>query len=345
MLRFVWSLSLLLSVISLVVMTVLIVRRVRVQRRTAVDAAGRQRLLKSLIGFTHDRDQETLKQALFSVPARVALATSFEFLSLLRGEEHDQVIATLAKCGLAVEAEAQLATKNEALRIHAAEMLAALRSENAIPKLLATLDGDRSREVRIAAAIALCDLGSLPPLETTLRKIGVAGQRSKRLVDLFRRLPAARSDELKTHAASTEATPSVKAAIIDALAQTGDLRLADFFGHSVEDTSPEVAAAAVRALGRTGHANVGTILARAMASHDWGVRQAAAVAAGQIGAADLVAPLVDLLNDENWTVRYSAANALRSSPLAERTLREIAAGQSSRSQRTASLTLSEGPIA
>ncbi|TGS73067.1 HEAT repeat domain-containing protein, partial [Mesorhizobium sp. M3A.F.Ca.ET.175.01.1.1] len=87
------------------------------------------------------------------------------------------------ECGLPALVGRLLERGNVAERIHAAEMLAALGSEDATESLLSALDHDHSRDVRIAAAIALCDLGSLPLLGTALDKIGVAGQRSRRLID------------------------------------------------------------------------------------------------------------------------------------------------------------------
>jgi HEAT repeat protein len=79
---------------------------------------------------------------------------------------------------------------------------------------------------------------------------------------------------------------------------------------------------------------------------DWDVRGAAAESAGRLGLPELAAPLSRLLDDEVWTVRYAAANALRSfGRPGELLLREIAASEVSRSQRTASLILAEGPAA
>ncbi|MDN5926210.1 MAG: HEAT repeat domain-containing protein [Hyphomicrobiales bacterium] len=339
-----WSISILLSALSLAVMCALIARRLFRQRRARADADARQRLFKALIAFSQDRSRETLKSVLLSVPTPIALDAGFEFLSLLRGEEHDGVIAVFVDRGLADHVERQLRKGNAAERIHAVEMLAAFSSGNAAPALLSALDCDRSREVRIAAAISLCDLGALPPLEIVLPKIGIAGQRSRRLIELFRRIPADRIGELKAYAVRSDVPAFVRAAAIDALARMGDFRLADLFVAAMRDDSPEVAAAALRALGRTGHPRASAILAAAMESDDWGVRSEAANAAGRLGLADLVTPLAGLLDDEAWTVRYAAAKAMRAiAPHGEGLLREIASSQTSRSQRTASLILSEGP--
>ncbi|RUY51138.1 HEAT repeat domain-containing protein, partial [Mesorhizobium sp. M7A.F.Ca.CA.001.12.1.1] len=67
-------------------------------------------------------------------------------------------------------------------------------------------------------------------------------------------------------------------------------------------------------------------------------------AAGRLRLSELAAPLAQLMDDEAWTVRYAAANALRSfGQKGEQVLREIAASDVSRRQRTASLILAEGP--
>ncbi|MER9580850.1 HEAT repeat domain-containing protein [Mesorhizobium sp. M0276] len=341
---YIWDLSILLSVLSLVVMLFLIARRVLQERGGRAGADQRRQLLTALIAFTENRDREALKADILSVPAGVAINAGFEFISLLRGEERDDVLAAFNECGLPVLVGRQLEKGNGAERIHAAEMLAALRSEGAVASLLFALDHDRSREVRIAVAIALCDVDSLPPLGIALRKIGVAGQRSRRLIELFRRFPPARLDELADHAVRADAVPFIRAAAIDALARAGGFSFADLFARLAGDASAEVAAAALRALGLTGQVDAPAILASAMAKADWEVRSAAADAAGRLGLAELAPPLSKMMDDEVWNVRYAAANALRSfGPPGERLLRQIADSEVSRSQRTASLILAEGP--
>ncbi|TPN83141.1 HEAT repeat domain-containing protein [Mesorhizobium sp. CU2] len=343
---YIWDLSILLSALSLVIMLFLIARRVVQEHRDSAAADQRRQLLTALIAFTESRDKEALKAAVLGVPAGVAINAGFEFISLLRGEERDDVLVAFIECGLPTLVGKQLERGNVADRIHATEMLAALGSEEAWGRLLAALDHDRSREVRIAAAIALCDLGSLPLLGVALDKIGVAGQRSRRLIELFRRFPRSRFNELAVHASRVDAVPFVRAAAIDALARAGGFGFSDFFAGLTGDASPEVVAAALRALGHTGHPEAPAILARAMENEDWDVRAAAAESAGRLSLPELAAPLSRLMDDEMWAVRYAAANALLSSGQpGELLLREIAASEVSRSQRTASLILAEGPAA
>ena len=123
----------------------------------------------------------------------------------------------------------------------------------------------------------------------------------------------------------------------------GDYQFLGGFEDLARDPSPEVAAAALRALGRVGHpAASGTVLA-ALGSTDWEVRSEAADATGRIGIAEAIGPLVFLLDDGEWAVRYAAGKSLRKLGAAGmEALQRAAREGTSRSQRTASLILSEG---
>ncbi|TIN03935.1 MAG: HEAT repeat domain-containing protein [Mesorhizobium sp.] len=346
MLHTMWLTSIALSAASLLVMMLLIVRRVVVRRRVTTDATDRQRLFKALIAFSEDKDAARLKAVLRSVPPRVTLDGGFEFLGLVRGEEHAQIVAIFVESGLRGHILAQLRKGNEAERIHTAEMLAVLPSDDTVAGLLLALEKDRSREVRIAVAIALCELQALPPLPVLLAKIGVRGQRSRRLVELFGRFPSDRIAEVMEFAAREAEPAFVRAAAIEALGQSGDLQLADFLSASAKDPSSEVSAAAIRAIGRIGHPDARAIVVEAMSSEHWDVRADAAEAAGKFGSPEMIEPLIKLIDDEEWTVRYAAGRAIRMlSDQGLEALELLASVDGSRAQRMASLVLSEGKVA
>ncbi|TIT72131.1 MAG: HEAT repeat domain-containing protein, partial [Mesorhizobium sp.] len=94
----IWDLSILLSALSLAIMLFLTARRVLQERRARVAADQRRQLLTALIAFTENRDREALKAAILAVPAGVAINAGFEFISLLRGEEYDDVLAAFNEC-------------------------------------------------------------------------------------------------------------------------------------------------------------------------------------------------------------------------------------------------------
>lgn len=345
MLFYIWTLSIVIGLVALAIMVVLVALRVFHDRQHARDTHLRRRLTTSLIRFSADGDRQSLMTVLAEIPAAIVTDAGFEFLSLLRGDERDRIEQVFAQTGLPDFVRSRLRNGDEAERIHSAEILTAFPDSASATCLLDAL-GDRSREVRLAAAISLNALGALPPLQTVLDKIGPKGLRSRRLIDLFESLPADRGDELLANALKVDGAPFVRAAAIEALSLSGDYRFLGAMDQLARDPSPEVAASAVRALGRSGHpAASGTVLA-ALGSTDWEVRREAAEAAGRIGIAEAVEPLTSLLGDGEWAVRYAAGKSLRQIGTAgmealQRTAMEV----TSRSQRTASLILSEGSAA
>jgi hypothetical protein len=340
MLFYIWTLSIVIGLGALAIMVVLVALRVFHEKRHARDTILRRRLTTSLIRFSADGDRQSLVAVLGEIPAAIVADSGFEFLSLLRGDERQRIEQVFAQTGLPDFVRSRLRKGDEAERIHSAEMLTAF--PDSATCLLDAL-GDRSREVRLAAAISLNALGALPPLQTVLERIGPKGLRSRRLIDLFESLPADRGDELLANALKVDGASFVRAAAIEALSLSGDYRFLGAMDQLARDPSPEVAASALRALGRSGHPVAsGTVLA-ALGSPDWEVRREAAEAAGRIGIAEAVEPLTSLLGDGEWAVRYAAGKSLKEIGTAGmEALQRTAMQETSRSQRTASLILSEG---
>lgn len=342
MLFYIWTLSIVIGLSALAIMTVLVLLRILHERRYARDEILRRKLLTSLIRFSEDGERQALVTVLDDIPAAIVADSGFEFLSLLRGDERLRIESVFGETRLPEFVRRRLHKGNEAERIHSAEILTAFPGSASVDALLQALD-DRLREVRIAAAISLNALSALPALQTVLERIGPTGLRSRRLIDLFESLPADRSGELLAIALKKDESPFVRAAAIEALSLTGDYRSLREVEDLARDRSPEVAAAALRALGRSGHpAAAGTVLA-SLGSGDWEVRREAAEAAGRIGIAEAIEPLTSLLGDGEWAVRYAAGKSLKEVGAAGvEALRRTALEETSRSQRTASLILSEG---
>lgn len=342
MLSFIWMVSIVIGMIALAIMVVLVVRRVFHERRRARDEILRRKLVTALIRFSEDSERQALIAVLKETPAAIVADSGFEFLSLLRGDERRRIEEAFAETGLPDFVRRRLRRGNEAERIHSAEILTAFPGTASVDALLEAL-GDRSRELRIAAAISLNALGALPPLQTVLERIGPEGLRSKRLIDLFESLPADRGQELLANALKTDGPPFIRAAAIEALSHSEDYRFLSALDDLARDPSPEVAAAALRSLGRSGHPAASSTVLAALSSADWEVRREAAEAAGRIGIPEAVKPLTSLLDDGEWAVRYAAGKSLRDIGAAgTEALQRAATQESSRSQRTASLILSEG---
>lgn len=343
MLRLIWTTSIVLGIVSILIMVVLVLLRILNEWRARRALAQRRRVLSALIQFTDDDDQSALKAAIGSMPKAVVTDAGFEFLELLRGEEREAIEATFSEISLPDYIRRRLRRGNEAERIYATEMLAAFPGPETIRALEAALAKDRAREVRIAAAIALSSLGDLPPLDVILSRIGPRGQRSRRLIDLFQSLPHERAGELAVYAAQEHCPAFIRAAAVDALSMSGDYRFLPLFEQLSGSVAPELAAAAIRALGRCGHPATSVTLMAAMDSPDWQIRAEAVEAAGRIGLDTAVERLCGLLADGEWAVRYAAGKALKAlGPAGIEALHRIAEDEGSRSQRTASMVLTEG---
>lgn len=343
MLRLIWTTSIVLGLAAIVVMLVLVLLRLVNEQRAVKAIAQRRQVISALIEFSETGDRAALTAAIKSIPSAVVAEAGFEFLELLRGEEREAIEAAFSDIGLPVHIRRRLRRGNEAERIHAAEMLISFPGADTVHSLEVALAKDRAREVRIAAAISLSRLGSLPALDSVLSSIGPRGQRSRRLVDLFQNLSVERIEELASYAAQVDCPAFVRAAAVDALSMSGDYRFLSLFEELTRSGEPELAAAAIRALGRCGHPAASRTLLAAMDSPDWQIRAEAADAVGRIGLDTAMERLSGLLADGEWAVRYAAGKALRSlGPAGIETLRRIAQDEGSRSQRTASMVLAEG---
>ncbi len=344
MLAFIWIASSVLAVASLVVMLVLVVSRFINERGEAKRVLQRKQLQAALIQFTADEDEAALVGRIKATLPDVVVDVSSEFLDLLRGEERRQIEAILERTGVPTFVRRVLREGNDAKRLHAAELAIAFPAPETLDALHNAM-ADPSREVRIAAAISLAQLGALPDLGTTLKRIGPRGQRSRRLIELFQEISPSRADELKNLAADQTAPTFVRAAAVDALSLSGDYQLIPFYEEMASSASSEIAASAIRALGRCGHPASAQRLLAALESGDWEVRAEAAEAIGRIGVTDAAEPLLALMNDDEWTVRYAAAKTLKGmGEQGTAMLQRLSDQSGARGQRTASMVLLEGPI-
>lgn len=343
MLSFIWTSSLALSVLAVMVMSLLILRRVMTTGRDQRNAENRKRMMTAMIRLTHDGDAESFLDVARGIHPAVIADASSEFLDLVRGGDRDVLLAALEQSGQPTYLQKELHRANEVRRLQAVELLAAYPAPTARPALQERLDRDKSREVRLAAALELAKIGSVPKLDRLLTKIGYRGQRSGRLAELFRLLPDDSETQLKTLARDGGAPVFLRAAALEALWRRDGLVEPSVFFETAEDPAPEVAAAALRALGRVAHRPSLELVISKLAHPDWEVRMEAADAAGRLGDLSAVSLLGALLDDEQWMVRYRAAQSLRQlGKTGLDMLASIAEETPSRRQRTASMVLSEG---
>ncbi|UXN63707.1 HEAT repeat domain-containing protein [Phyllobacterium sp. A18/5-2] len=336
-----WIISLLLAAISLLVMTGLVAARMFRANRQERRELARKRLLPAFLAFTEDGDQEAFLSKAATVPMSTTVDLSLEFLNLMRGDEHANLVNVLTRAGVARELVFRTARGNRTSRIHAVEALPFFPGPETTVSLRNALK-DRSADVRLSAAIGLVAGGSNVPLAELLEQLGTGDLASRRLVGLFRHLPAERLDELREILKSGETPSIVRAAAIEALGTSGDYSLLPLFAACIADGEPEVSAAAIHAIGELAHPAGATAIERALTNADWQVRAEAATAVARIGLDRASGQLSELLEDDQWLVRYAASKALFDLGADGRTvLVDIAKGGRPRSQRAAALLLAE----
>jgi HEAT repeat protein len=334
-----WTLSLVLSLAALAIMAGLIVARMVSARRSATRKAFRDQLVPRLLEGAPDAEIERLPQA------RTLLAQiAGELISIVRGDERDQFVATATRLGVAETLARQLRRGSHRERILAAESLAHFPDDRTTDALDAALD-DRSADVRLTAALALASSGRSPPLAALVERLRLGiSEQSMLLVTLIQEIARERPEESRALLLDPAAPATLKAAAIDALSGSGDYSLVPVIARlAVEapDDAPELPRY-LRALGQLHHPAARPAIVRGLASRTWFVRAAAAEAAGRIGLADLLHELEDLLDDGDWWVRYRAGEAIaRLGEQGRRRLAVVSKAGSPRAREVARLSLVE----
>ena len=335
-----WFVSLGLSAAALTIMAVLIVARLiggRQQRRYQLE---RRRLLPMLLADVPD---EQLYDFASDRPKLLGQLIA-DLIQLVRGEERERFVATATRLGLAGNLRRQLRHGPARARITAAEILADFLDDSCTAALEDALD-DRDSDVRLAAALSLASSGRAPPARLLVTRLGLgAGERSMLVVTLLAEIVRERAGEVRALILDADMPPAVKAAAIEALADSGDYTLVPIitqFALRAGDDAEELPRF-LRALGRFQHPAAAPAVEKSLYSPIWWVRAAAAEAAGRIGLVKTAPFLVTLLNDPDWWVRFRAGEALaRLGEAGQRLLGDTSRSGPGRSRKAAILTLAE----
>lgn len=324
---------------ALVIMAGLIAARIVSARRATALKAFREAWLPKLLDGGREGELDEL-------PDRPQLLAQLaaELITLVRGEERAQFVATATRLGVADTLLRRLRRGSVRERILAAEVLAFFPDDHSTDALDRAID-DKSADVRLTAALALAGSGRAPPLTDLVERLRLGTlEQSMLIVSLVAEVARDRPGEVRALLLD-EATPGpLKAAAIDALSGSGDYSLVPLITRlacAAPDEAPELARY-LRALGQFQHPAAAPAIRRGLGSRTWFVRAAAAEAAGKVGLVETVEPLFRLLDDGDWWVRYRAGEALaRLGRPGVATLRETSCLGSVRAREAARLALVE----
>jgi len=273
----------------------------RRQRRTAAGLA--------LAEYCADGDVETLGGKLARLPAQDVIAVAGRALPSLSRTDRTAVGAALARCGISRAILARFARSDQNRRILYCELLGTIGGDDAAGILKIGLK-DRAANVRIAAAIALVELGRAPPLAELLAMLGPTARGSSRLVYLFETLAPRCEAQIIGLITAGDTEPRLRISALQALELCSPAAHRALLLRLGREPCPAVAAWVARALGRERGAEAGPALASMLSHAAPSVRREAAAAIGSGGFVTVRPSLVRLTSDPDPVVAAAAARSL-----------------------------------
>jgi len=339
-----WTVSIALSGLALLIMAGLIITRLVAERRQRASRAQRSKLLPLLLGNVCDTTLLNLRR---EGPDVLGQLTT-ELIELVRGEERAQLVATATRLGITDALRRRLKVGPTRARVAAAEVLGHFPDDHCTAALEEALD-DRDSGVRLAAAQALASSDRAPPAQLLIERLRLGTtEHSMLMVTLLGEVARERPNEVRALIDQDEVPAPVRAAAIEALGSSGDYLLVGVItalALAANDDTPELPRY-LRALGAFQHPAALPAITRGLTSSTWWVRAAAAEAAGRIGLSETAECLRRMLDDGDWWVRFRAGEALvRLGGPGQQLLAETCHCGSDRARDAARLTLAELAIA
>ena len=306
----IWNVSLGLAGFSLLFMAVLIVRRIFIDRANVRHAVRRADLQARLITAIDPECCATFPPLTSRSDRRILAEVGRELVDLVRGEDRARLLALMAANGI-VEFVLSDMTAGTARRREAAIVcLAPFDREDVRSALLQALCSDPVLAVRMSAAFALAEWGEPPPLPVLVKALGGLDHAGSLRLRALLALVAAASPLELVELMRSNPNPSVLAAALYALGQSGTLGAIDLILDATTHADVTVRAEAFRALAQLGHPDAEAAILRGLTDTAWQVRGQAAQCAGQIGFGSAVPALERALSDPQWWVRFRICEAL-----------------------------------
>lgn len=311
LLQSIWWTSLALAGLSVVMMSVLILGKVRILKnerwwkKRKGEIAGR--IMECLDA---PADAPLVLQVRDRRDVRLVTEIAYELSGSVRGETRRRLTDLLEEVGGWEANIALLKSAKERLRVQAVESLTLFSGENVKHALMDVLQ-DPSQNVRFTAAKALIDIDAELTVSDLIEKLDIGGKVTPRaLRGIFRKIAPGSVPEL-LEIVKGDYPEAVKLLAIDALGHCNDFTLIPAIAALVDSPSVNVRAEAFRALTTLGHPSALPVVLKGLSDASWVIRAQAAICAGRIGLGETLPALAGLLGDGKWWVRYRAASALK----------------------------------
>lgn len=241
---------------------------------------------------------------------RVLLPILVQLALDLRGEEAQRVSELAEASGISHAQQRRLYGLRFAARSEAVKNLGLLRSADALPRLLHLLETDRHREVRMAAAWAIGELGGRDAVKGLLAMLEDSDSGLVRRVQEVL-IEAAPGEALQVAAfARRTGSASARCAAVELLGALRDPSVSEYLLELVDDPDPELRTKVIKAAAAIADPRFGDTFRGLLRDPAWSVRCQAATGLGNIAAVESIPELSEALSDEAWWVRFNAASSL-----------------------------------
>lgn len=276
----------------------------RVRRRQAV-------LLPLLCRAVSDGSQrEALTRALQPGDGAVLLPMLLQLSLDLRGDELDAIARFADDLELSSSERERLRSWRGIERTEAVKNLGLLRARSALPELLHLVKSDRQRDVRIASAWAIGEIGGREAVLGLLSMLedpdpGVV----RRAQEVLLRAAPDAAGRIVSYVRRVD-DAGARCAAVEVLGALRDPLAGDLLAELVEDPNPELRTRVIKAAAAIADPRFLDNFRRLLSDPVWSVRCQAATGLGAIGAAEAIPDLCAALADEAWWVRFNAASSL-----------------------------------
>lgn len=301
------EISVLFAVAMAIALGALILRRWRDELRADARAAKARLVTKAYLQRVGGAHEDIASKI---VDPAMRLTAVSHLLALLRGAERAKLIALAEADGLLRRPLANIGSWLVARRVAAVRVLHQFATPTCLSTLRRAMATDQSLTVRVDAALALADLGRLPPPRATTAMLNIGQRGTTRLdIALFRALAIDHGPELRAMLA--ERIPhALRAVIIEALGWSNDISVVPLLERAAGFDHAEIRAAALRAAARIGHPAVAKWIIPMLEDPAAIVRIQAVNSCAVLGLRSAVPDLRARLEDPVLWVRLRAQEAL-----------------------------------
>lgn len=311
LLRVIWLGSLFLSLVSLAVMLLLILRRMEREQRNKRMLRRKTKIqqcfyaaIKSPVALTVG-SLPRVKPPDFLIIMRCAV----DMLRTLRGEDVQRIITVLKLWDMFSYLHKTASSGPRGKRIQALTLLGYC-SDNPSLEVLLQHATHKDIYIQIAALRGLALRGVTSHIPYIVNNLTHSGQTNTLILsDILQRFGGVAVPTL-LELVQSDANAEVRIAGIMALGSTGSLHEADTLIKLTGDPDPDVRAQTIAALGKIGDKRAAKVIASHLTEDEVVVRVQAAQALGNLQVLDTMPQLAARLADDNWWVRFRSAEAL-----------------------------------